>query len=54
MHTLNEGKLDHLFGSSILNATQGGIAMDHAIKIDELEMNLSDHFGWETSFEIKP
>lgn len=44
------GKIDHLFGSQNLIASDGKIAFDKTYPIAGKKMNLSDHFGWESIF----
>lgn len=47
------GKLDHLFGSSGLVPRRGALALHEAIAAgDDPPLQLSDHFGWQTEFEI--
>jgi endonuclease/exonuclease/phosphatase family metal-dependent hydrolase len=50
MHDHNEGKYDHLFGSPGLAAVEGGITLTKPIQVGGVPINLSDHFGWETTF----
>jgi hypothetical protein len=53
MHEENEGKVDHLFGSPGMEASNGAVAMDKLLEVDGLKMSLSDHLGWETTFGIR-
>lgn len=50
MHTVNEGKVDHLFGSSHFSKVEGRQAMTEPMILPDLTMSLSDHFGWEATF----
>ena len=52
MHSKNEGKPDHLFASPHFSAQTGAVVMRKALRLtqDPLEVHLSDHFGWETTF----
>ncbi|MCM2324029.1 MAG: endonuclease/exonuclease/phosphatase family protein [Oligoflexia bacterium] len=48
------GKIDHLFGSSALEAIAGEVAMKTPVTLKGIELNLSDHFAWRTRFRFKP
>jgi hypothetical protein len=50
----DNGKIDHLFVSPDLRATSGGVVLKELSlsRADGREMNLSDHYGWETVVEI--
>ncbi len=50
----DNGKIDHLFVSPDLRATSGAVVLKElsVSRADGREMNLSDHYGWETVVEI--
>jgi endonuclease/exonuclease/phosphatase family metal-dependent hydrolase len=52
MHAVTEGKVDHLFGLQGAVAHQGGIALTAPLKVDDLSISLSDHWGFSTNFSF--
>lgn len=52
MHTENEGKVDHLFGSRHWKVEKANQAMVEPLVLPDLKMSVSDHFGWETQFTL--
>lgn len=50
----DNGKIDHLFVSPDLRASAGAVVLKELTvsRADGREMNLSDHYGWETVVEI--
>lgn len=54
MHKENEGKVDHLFASSPFKAVAGSQAFTSPVPISDFSIHVSDHFGWQTTFEVVP
>lgn len=52
MHQTSEGKIDHLFASSHFQVGDGALAFTEPLSINDFQISVSDHFGWQTSVSL--
>jgi endonuclease/exonuclease/phosphatase family metal-dependent hydrolase len=53
MHSTNEGRVDHLMGSTHFAPVSGAVSFADPLVFPDFKISLSDHFGWKTEFGQK-
>lgn len=48
-----ERKIDHLWGTQIRKVDHGKVVLDDVMTVDGVSINYSDHYGWQSTFQIE-